>query len=361
MSRFTMLSLFLLTGAWSSCASDLLDDPGFDVWCGDQLCEWEVEQGAVERVPTWHPEDEGALLVGDPVVLSQRANITQADATCIRFELVADVQADASLTLSLDFMDDGSAEYEHPLVSDNFEQVHYYITAPHWYDGVRFRIRKDGEGDAVLATIRATAVSLASCSGDPIAVDNVPLGADCLSGEGCASGFCADVPLIDSSGWLPASFLTCGRCESSEDCREGELCGVVFAGAYSAYRACMRPPERLLGQACAVDEECSSGTCCEGQCSECCQDRGCAEGDCERREPFDSHTPEGAMPFVCEATLGERQPGEPCMEGSDCASGLCPSSGVVSICDPAGESCRVSQDCDSGDCVAVSLLNGACG
>ena len=91
-----------LLGA-ESCGSDLLADPGFDIWCGEELCSWEVEQGAVEKVPTWHESDSGALLVGEVVVLSQLTQTTSSDADCIQFSLIADQDDDVGLSLQLDF------------------------------------------------------------------------------------------------------------------------------------------------------------------------------------------------------------------------------------------------------------------
>ena len=30
----------------------VLRDPGFDLWCGDELCAWKLERGEVKRVAT---------------------------------------------------------------------------------------------------------------------------------------------------------------------------------------------------------------------------------------------------------------------------------------------------------------------
>ena len=46
-------------GAADSCGTDILADPSFDLWCETEdgertLCNWELEEGRLEPVPTWH-------------------------------------------------------------------------------------------------------------------------------------------------------------------------------------------------------------------------------------------------------------------------------------------------------------------
>ena len=47
-------TLFVLAAAVSQIGAtdcgNALNDPGFDLWCGDQLCDWKIERGSVSRV-----------------------------------------------------------------------------------------------------------------------------------------------------------------------------------------------------------------------------------------------------------------------------------------------------------------------
>ena len=72
--------------AAKSCAT-----PGFDLWCGDELCAWKLERGEVKRVATWHEADAGVELVGSDAAIEQLAPVNSGDGTCIRFDLVANV------------------------------------------------------------------------------------------------------------------------------------------------------------------------------------------------------------------------------------------------------------------------------
>ena len=67
--------------------------------------------------------DNGASLVGEEVVLSQLSEASHHDAECIQFSLIADHDDDVSLSLQLDFLDDGTADYSHPLVADDWQRV----------------------------------------------------------------------------------------------------------------------------------------------------------------------------------------------------------------------------------------------
>lgn len=183
--RVPLLLLALPLMAADECATDLLGDGTFDLWCGEELCEWEVEEGDVRPVSTWHEADKGAELLGETVVLGQTAEFSQWDADCILFTLQADHADSASLRLTLDFQDDGTDEYDANLVSDAYKPVSYTITPPLNYDRVRFRVHKAGSGQAVLAAVRAQAVSNTECVDPPLSL--VP-----VSGEGDTGDISAD-------------------------------------------------------------------------------------------------------------------------------------------------------------------------
>ena len=132
-----------------SCGPDLLSDAGFDLWCGKTLCDWEIESGSVEKVPTWHEADAGASLVGADVAISQANLDASSDTTgCITFSLLADADDGADLTLEMDFLADGTVEWSAPIPADDWEQVSFHVTPPDWWRGVRFRIRKSGDARA---------------------------------------------------------------------------------------------------------------------------------------------------------------------------------------------------------------------
>ena len=38
----------------AKCGESIVKDPNFDLWCGETLCNWQVEQGTITRAPTWH-------------------------------------------------------------------------------------------------------------------------------------------------------------------------------------------------------------------------------------------------------------------------------------------------------------------
>ena len=182
---------FVTTSAYDSCSPPLLDNPGFDIWCGDnELCGWEVEAGEVARVSTWHERDYGVRLQGDPAIISQVQDLTHWDATCYVVDLVADADDGADLTLELDFFDDGSADVSHPIPADNWKHVHYDLSTPAWYQGVRFRVVKTGSARAVVAQIRVERGTPGEdCTGDPLSVLR-PDGVQCTSSDQCESALC---------------------------------------------------------------------------------------------------------------------------------------------------------------------------
>lgn len=161
-----LTSLFALSGY--NC-NDVLDDPGFDLWCDDQLCSWQLESGSVARVPTWHESDFGVELVGPDVAISQPA--ARNDFSCLRFELIADIEETAEVTLELDFSIDGEVEHAQRIPTSDWQQLSYQVRMPETFDSLLFRIRKRGHGRAVLAEIAA--LSEGDCSGlDPVALSH---------------------------------------------------------------------------------------------------------------------------------------------------------------------------------------------
>lgn len=359
----TGIALFTM-GAEDSCGpDDILHDPTFDLWCGDTLCSWEVEAGGVAKVPTWHEAEDGAALRGDPTIISQLAQVGSSEVSCIQIDLLASVPAGSNLTLELDFYDDGYVEHSQALAGDDYSPVTYRITPPERWDGVRFRLRKTGEVDAIIAQIRALAAYSDDCSDPPLQLRNMPIGAPCAGPEECASGACAEIPIISSFDGGLLDEDTCGGCESDLDCPAGQACGLSWNEGWYGYTECMPAGEKLLGEACAGAGECASGTCEEGLCSECSPGGGqCEDGDLCYRHEATAQADESIMPFTCH---GEpRAGGESCLADGDCASGSCSAGELLRICDPDGRPCDTNADCPyaelGGACVTVGPADGRC-
>lgn len=356
---------FVSLSGFDSCSPPLLDNPGFDLWCADHLCAWKVEAGDIERVPTWHERDYGVALLGDPVILSQLVQIDQNDATCFVFDIVADADDRADLVLELDFLDDGMAEYVHPIPARHWQHVHYDLSAPAWYEGVRFRITKTGPGEAKLGQIRVERGEMGEeCTAPGPEVPRAD-GVECERDDQCDSGSCSLVEMNSSIVAWQAEGLVCGQCEADGDCPAGQACALVANQQAWMHRACTAAGTDALGEACASDAECASGICCAGGCSECCLDRQpCPDGAiCTTLHP---DRPEGVhflMPGMCAPGDGSRVAGQTCLYDSDCQVGRCQGE-TLSVCDPDGRRCERPEDCPlygfGATCVALGVLDGVC-
>lgn len=346
------------------CSGDLLHDSGFDLWCGDELCSWQVEKGAVDKAPTWHESDLGVALVGDEVVISQRTDA--ANVPCVRFDLVADIDLDASVVLEMDLYDDGEVDFSARLPTASWESLSYLVAMPERFDGIRFRLTKSGGGRAVLAQIRAREES--DCDGPRLDQPIAPLGAGCwgsgedlvLLDEACASATCA------VAGPLSA---VCSECAGADDCGEGEVCGVEAAVEpfLSPYRTCVPAASRGLGERCTADDECSTGVCCEWTCSDCCpaDERGCQDGaDCVAAGGDGWIAPAAR----CDPGGGSRASGAACLADADCASGRCRGGDPLRVCLQDGRLCAADPDCpedgtqegEFGTCAAIGVTRGTC-
>lgn len=170
MTRSTLARTILgttLALASASC-DELVSDSSFQLWCGDAPCEWTVEEGTVERAPTWHEEDYGVSLVADPTAISQLVPNRELYQGCMRFELISHVEKGSELRLELDFDDDGTRELERTLDRASFTTDVFYVGSPAGYRSLRIRLVKYGAGHAVIAQLRAQGVpSEDGCLGPP--------------------------------------------------------------------------------------------------------------------------------------------------------------------------------------------------
>jgi hypothetical protein len=288
----------------------LIHNTSVDLWCGDRPCHWEVE-GRIERIGTWHERDYAVEFVSDDARLSQwneQANAEYAD--CYDFAMVAKVDRGVKLYLELDFLDDGVIDWSQPVPESDWQRRTFLITAPSWYEGVRFILRKDGPGYAALAQLSAE-VSY-DCNRQPIELLNRPPGALCEHDDECAAGSC-------NGG-------RCAACAQNADCDESGVCGVRHVDG-SLRQECVAHAGSAFGERCLDGAQCETGVCCEGVCSTCCDDEPCEDGlTCGPAVHYAATDSYGEQPFVpwhCGA--GERRgaPGDLCTHGDDCASELC--------------------------------------
>ena len=173
--RTHLLSSFLLAAAAlaSMGATDcgqIIDDSGFDLWCGPDLCEWQVEAGEIRKVPTWHEGDAGVELLGSEAKLSQLTDVNNFDGTCVRFEMVADLDESVDLRLQMDVWGDGTYEYDERIPASDWRHLSYLVRMPATYDGVKFRLYKRGAGRTVLANIGAEIADDLDCTTPPLVV-----------------------------------------------------------------------------------------------------------------------------------------------------------------------------------------------
>jgi hypothetical protein len=322
-----------------SCgAGDLIRNPDVERWCGDNPCDWQVE-GEIARVSTWHPNDYAVSLVSDDAALIQEnGTVDYRDSDCFSFTMVAKIASDVKVFLELDFLADGSVEFSQRLPVSDWERRTFKVTAPDWYRKVRFIIRKEGPGRAILAEIAAENANR-QCTAPPVELTERPEGALCSAQDQCADGTeCA-------SG-------RCGGCVDDASCEEGRICATSDVDDLR-FKSCVEQAAAPLGAACDRDLQCSTGVCSDGACSECASDLDCSAGErCHvaHERPLNTRY----WPRLCGAGDGARESEEPCTHGSDCQSGQC--LGFQVRCEI---NLKCSSDTPCGSC-GPELQLGAC-
>lgn len=349
---------------------NLIDDASFDQWCGKKLCSWTTDRGRVERAPSWHPDDHAVSFVETPTRISQ---LSVADAVdCLRFDMIADVDAEARMALKLDFNDDGIIDFDQEVPAVRWQSVQFVVRAPVSYLNVRYILEKRGQGRAILGQVRAVeeyeckGVRIELADGSKCAVDASCASDSCVEGvcndcgsrgcglgescnrdkdcaEGtCAAGLCSDCAKDGSCPALtrcdaddqcgsgacvdnlaPSSVdypVGCGKCDSDADCGG-------FEGA-CAEGECLLCPQSPLGQHCGEceqDADCGEAKAClKGFCSACRTSDDCAEGEaCRYQDRFD------ALSRVCTSEVGSQalpqgalcESDEECKSGTTCGGG----------------------------------------
>ena len=350
----------------SECEKPLVKDSGFDLWCGDVLCAWQVDAGTVAKVPTWNAQDFGVDLQGSLVTLSQRLPSTSDEVSCLHFNLLADIADPVNVTLDLDFNDDGSIERTEILPFGQWTPMEFRITAPTYFQSLRASITKHGEGHAVLAQIRASSAS--DCTSPPLNTSNRPLGAACESTAECAQGSC--LPRTLAEELLPDASkprMACEACAGDADCTLGNVCGLAWNSLLlDGFASCTATSSRALGDRCLAAAECTTGVCCGGVCSVCCTDLGvaCPVGTTCAERARDSNKLPLRSAWQCSPSGQAGVANTPCLGNDDCASGACVGGAPFSVCALDGRRCLADSDCPSlsegNSCIPLGVAGGKC-
>ena len=349
---------YLALSGYSAC-DPIIENNGFDLWCGEKLCSWETETGTIARAPTWNPNDIAVDLVGGSVAISQLSHIDQGDVACMRFDLVAKVDETAAVTIELDFFDDGTVDWSKQIPTSDWAPLSYLITMPREYQGVRFRIKKLGSGRALVAQLQAESAS-GKCIAAPVELDPRRLGAACSNGDECQSGMCNGAGIFSTG--------TCSECATNDDCATDEVCGVETpegAGFLDVYRGCGPAARRVLGERCALDAECVTGLCGEHLlCGTCTNAGDCRPGQTCTRPPTPGNPNfQGAWDLALQCSPGEAmgQTGDVCLNNTDCASSQCSQSDTLRVCTVDGRTCSDDKDCPTDlPCIAIGSAGGQC-
>ena len=165
---FIYLSLAVnLGGAGCVMSKDSagLANDDFRLWCGDRACAWSVDEGEVERVPTWHRSVYGIGLVSDPSQISQVVEMENVQ--CLLLSILADVDDKAILYWKVDFDNDGFDDRDHGVEVDarDWKTAYREAGVPAGCTEARIIIRKTGRGRAVVA--KAEISGDAYCAANP--------------------------------------------------------------------------------------------------------------------------------------------------------------------------------------------------
>lgn len=348
----------------TDCGQAIRDD-GFDLWCGDELCAWKVERGAVERVASWNEGDYAVELVGEDVAIEQLSPVNGSDGGCLRFSLIANVEDTAEVRLNVDVEGDGTLEMSERLATSHWKPLSFTFAIVKPYDGVRFEIVKRGLGRGVVANIGAKIVTAADCTGltglDPGPRRN---GAYCFVHADCASGLC-----IPNVAPQPEYYKDAGVCAGC-DPKVGDWCGTQacgvdepFSPVFAVPVQCVAPGAKELGESCVTNAECASNICsgAYGACSACVDTAQCPSG--QQCLPSGG-SGAGKAPYVCGGGQHLAQSGAACAANEDCASGVCNGS-VRSECDGDGRECVTAAECpfdglQNRACNTVGIQGGTC-
>jgi hypothetical protein len=316
---------------------------------------WKVVTGEIKKAPTWHEKDAGVEFVGSESVIEQVAPVDSSDTSCIRFDLVANVDDKAEMKLDIDVQADGSVDLSERIPTSHWKPLTYNIRIDGAYRGVRFVLSKRGTGKATLAQIAAYTTVASDCEGfEPVAINPAPDGAWCTKNADCLSSLCRVVPEMES---FFGSVSACVGCDPmAAACGAGEVCGAFEPSSFvrSLVTTCVPEASKVLGERCRLDAECGTGICNGEVCSTCDATRHCASGNCRLAY--------ANGPTTC--SEGARD--APCARDDDCTSGSCEGPERQQCLDGRGcgspETCPVEHDgtLEPGACNLVGVLGGTC-
>ncbi len=197
----------------------------------------------------------------------------------------------------------------------------------------------------------------ADCVGGTVCINSncTNIGATCVSGAECLSGFCVDGLCCDRA--------CTGACES---CRGNEnvsgvsgSCGPVKNGTDPAAECATGDPA-----ACGLDGQCDGAGACRRYASgTSCGTSTCAgttvtgaicngSGQC-----VTATSGVECAPYACRAGACAR----PCTADTDCVTGTICAAGACVTPGPLGSSCAAGRECASGFCADGRCCNRACG
>jgi hypothetical protein len=330
-------------------------DPGFDLWCGPEMCAWKVERGDVERVATWNEGDPGVELVGDDVAIEQLSPVASSDGSCLEFDMIANIDPNAQVKLNIDVFADGLPEYSSIVPTSNWKPLSYRVQIVGLYSGIRFELAKTGSGRAQLASIGAKIVDCTDGI-ETIMPSPAPNGARCDTNAGCRSGICGGGQLFEN--------VCVGCTGAAGQCAASETCGVAdpTSPVYVFPLECEPTFSRSLGENCLFDRECVTNICTMGACSTCRTDNtGCAAGEgCGPGYPQPSDfLGRWNTPYVCSPGAGLRLSGQLCATDDDCAGSHCAGDPRMQCTD--GRRCATAANCPfGGPGTTNGLQNGPC-
>jgi hypothetical protein len=349
MRKHFFFGVVLLSQMGATDCGQVVRDPGFDLWCGDELCAWKVTAGDVKRVPTWNDGDSGVELVGSEAAIQQLSPVDSGDGhcrdnpdggstcmypdnVCIEFSLLADIASNAVVDLNVDVFGDGTIDHSQRLPIGAWQQLSYKIVVPQVFAGIRFELAKSGPGSAKLANIGAELAK--NCDGLPlIELEPAPLGSPCNVPSDCASGLCStsltNSPFAGVHGFLSPT-LVCVECGMNSACDSGEVCGVgiPLSAVQGQPMTCLPEASKAVGEYCVTVDECSTGLCEGNRCAPACSSY-CSSGEsCTRDEQCASLKCVGAERFECRDGRACNSPAQ-CPFESGLENGACNKVGVV--------------------------------
>jgi hypothetical protein len=216
----------------------------------------------VNKVPTWNDHEFGAELATTGTQISQVSN---EGSDCMEFSAVADVDAAALVKIGIDFDLDGTEDYTSPIDETHWHVARTLIHAPLGYGkDLRFVVRKEGDGRAVLAEIRLQRVT--TCTGARVLLHGLPVGDACSDDTQCASGICCgrtDVP--DGDGGTATFLGSCSQCCGNRACTGGATCKARSDTQLNPFIAppLQCDPQQKHG---AKDDPCFDDTDCQSTC-----------------------------------------------------------------------------------------------